>query len=157
MRSSIASLPSVCRLHGIFTLPVVPPDRTFIGSPLRDDRDHTSFEDAVVTPSNARLPAARPNIKWSKISVNGVPTGVSNKRTAYDPAECHEALTATNPSYTHLTVTQRPSWVCPPSSYSEGAVSSLSVAFEDPDGSKLRTMLAERQLYIFGTRVTVKK
>jgi hypothetical protein len=100
---------------------------------------------------------ARPNVKWSKISINGVPTGVSNQCAAYDPAECHKALTSTNPSYTHLTVMQQPSWVCSPSSYSEHAVSSLSVAFEDPDGSKLKAMLVERYLYIFGTRATMKK
>jgi len=33
-----------------------------------------------------------------------------------------------------------------------GAISSLSVAFEDPDGSKLKTLLAERYLYLFGNR-----
>jgi hypothetical protein len=82
---------------------------------------------------------------------------MSNQRAAYDPAECHEALTTINPSYAHLTVTQRPSWVRPPSSYSINAVSSLSVAFEDPDGSKIKAMLADRYLYVFGTRATVKK
>jgi hypothetical protein len=100
---------------------------------------------------------ARPNVKWSKISINGVPTGMSNQCTAYDPAECHEALTATNSSYAHFTVMQQPSWVRSPSSYSEHAISSLSVAFEDPDGSRLKAMLAEHYLYIFGTRATIKR
>jgi hypothetical protein len=108
-------------------------------------------------PSDTHLPTSRPNVKWSKISINSVPTSMSNKCMEYNPAECHSALTATNPSYTHLTVMQWPSWVCPPSSYSENAVSSLSVVFEDPDGSKLKAILAERYLYIFGTRATVKK
>jgi hypothetical protein len=49
MRSSNASLPSVCRLHSIFKLPVVPPDRIFIGGALRDDCDHTRLEYAVVS------------------------------------------------------------------------------------------------------------
>jgi hypothetical protein len=31
------------------------------------------------------------------------------------------------------------------------------LAFEDPDGGKLRALLAERYLYIFGTRASVKK
>jgi ATP-dependent exoDNAse (exonuclease V) beta subunit len=31
------------------------------------------------------------------------------------------------------------------------------LAFEDPDGGKLRALLAERYLYVFGTRATVKK
>ena len=49
------------------------------------------------------------------------------------------------------------SWVHPPSSYKQDAVSSLSVAFEDPDGTKSKALLAERHLYLFGTRATVKK
>jgi hypothetical protein len=116
-----------------------------------------TLKDILKTPSNARLPAARPNVKWSKISINGVPTGMSNKHAAYTPAECHDALTSINPLYTQLTVTQQPSWVHTPTSYHEGAISSLSVAFEDLDGSNLETMLAEQYLYINGTRVTMKK
>jgi hypothetical protein len=108
-------------------------------------------------PSHACLPAARPNVKWSKISINSVPTSVSSRHTAYTPVECHNTLITTNPTYAQLTVMQRPSWVCPPSSYSEGTTSSLSVVFEDPDGSKLKMMLAEHYLYIFSTRATVKR
>ena len=44
-----------------------------------------------------------------------------------------------------------------PSSYKQDDVSSLSVAFEDPDSSKSKALLAERHLYIFGTRATAKK
>jgi hypothetical protein len=52
---------------------------------------------------------------------------------------------------------QKPSWVRPPSFYEQDAVFSLSVAFEDPDSTKSKVLLAERHLYIFGTRATVKK
>jgi len=55
-------------------------------------------------------------------------------------------LAPNNPSYyASLIVTQLPNWICPPSesSYPQGAVSFLSVAFEDPDGSKLKAILAE--------------
>jgi hypothetical protein len=52
---------------------------------------------------------------------------------------------------------QQPSWVRSPFSYDIGSVSSLSVAFEDPDGGKLRALLAKHYLYIFGTRALVKK
>jgi hypothetical protein len=116
-----------------------------------------TLKDILKTPSNTCLPAARPNVKWSKISINGVPTSVSNKHVAYTPTECHDALTSINPLYAQLTVTQRHSWVRTPTSYHEGAISSLSVAFEDPDGSNLETMLTEQYLYINGTRATVKK
>jgi hypothetical protein len=52
---------------------------------------------------------------------------------------------------------QQPSWVCPPSLYIHGSASSLSVAFEDPSGEKLKALLAERYLFLFGNKATVKK
>jgi hypothetical protein len=106
-------------------------------------------EDPVLSP--------RANIKWSKISINGIYTGASESREPYTLEECHTALTANNPAYATLTVTQLPSWVRAPSSYNSGAVSSLSVAFEDQDRTKLKALLAEHYLYCFGTRGTVKK
>jgi len=51
---------------------------------------------------------------------------------------------------------QKPSWVRPPPSYKAGS-SSLVFAFEDPDGSRLKSLLTARYLYAFGTRSTVKK
>ena len=99
----------------------------------------------------------RANVKWSKILINSVPTGASKDRAPYTPDECHAALSAINPSYSTLSIMQKPSWVRPPSSYEPDAVSSLSVAFEDPDGSKSKALLAECHLYAFGTRATVKK
>jgi hypothetical protein len=108
-------------------------------------------------PSDKSLPAAQPNVKWSKISINGVPTGASNECSTYTHAENHESLKLNNPAYASLTVTQRPSWVRPPTSYTTGSVFSLSLAFEDPDGSKLRTILAECYLYIHGHRATIRK
>src|SRR5205807_44379 len=69
----------------------------------------------------------------------------------------HPILRELNPSYASLTVTQRASWVRPPTSYKEGAVSSLSVAFEDQDGNKLKALPADRYLYIYGNRASVKK
>jgi hypothetical protein len=81
-------------------------------------------------------PQTRPNVKWAKILINGIPTGVqSNRGTAYSPDECHSSLASENPSYASLFVTQKPSWVRNPSTYTVGSSSSLVVAFEDPDGS----------------------
>jgi hypothetical protein len=103
-------------------------------------------------------PLIRPNVKWSKILINGIPTGVlSNRDEAYSPDECHEALVNENPSYATLLVTQKPNWVRPPASYTAGSSSSLVVAFEDPDGNKAKTMLADRHLYAFGARALVKR
>jgi hypothetical protein len=66
---------------------------------------------------------------------------------AYTPEELHSFLTNANPAYTSLSVTQLPSWVCPPTSYSTGSISSLSLSFEDPDGSKLKALLSQHYIY----------
>ena len=116
-----------------------------------------SLSHSLNLPSNSPLPQPRPNAKWSKITINGVPTGASNDRPPLSPDECHTALAASNPSYASLSITQKPSWVHPPSSYKPGSISSLSVAFEDPDGSKLKVLLAEHYLYTLGNRVSVLK
>jgi len=108
-------------------------------------------------PSHTTIPPPRANVKWSKIALNGVPTSMSSTWDPYTPDKCHSALAAINPSYASLTITQKPSWVLPPSSYLHGSASSLSMAFEDPDGSKLKMLLAERYLYVFGNRASVKK
>jgi hypothetical protein len=108
-------------------------------------------------PDDDPIPIPRPNTKWSKISINGVPTGVTDSRGPYNPTENHNSITANNPSYARLPITQRPSWVRPPTSYTEGTISSLSVAFEDPDGSLLQSLLAEKYLYVHGHRATICK
>jgi hypothetical protein len=52
---------------------------------------------------------------------------------------------------------QKPSWVKPPSSYKADSTSSLVVAFKDPDGERLKSLLVAWHLYAHGTRATVKK
>jgi hypothetical protein len=113
----------------------------------------TSYSAAV----NPFPPPTQANVKWSKILINGLPTGTSDSREVFTPDECHQTLTANNPSYASLPVMQKPSWVRPPPSYKAGSSSSLIFAFEDLDGSRLKSLLAARHLYAFGTRATVKK
>jgi hypothetical protein len=108
-------------------------------------------------PSTSLISQPRANVKWSKILINGVPTGASKDREPYSPDECHAALTAINPAYAHLTIMHKPSWVRPPTSYQPGAISSLTVAFEDPDSTKLKALLADKYLFLFRNRVAVKK
>jgi len=107
--------------------------------------------------SNSPLPQPRPNTKWSKIIINSIPTGTLADGSPLPPDECHRALTASNPSYASLSIMQKPSWVHPPTSYTPGSVFSLSVAFEDPDSSKLKVLLAKQYLYTFGNRVSICK
>ncbi len=56
-------------------------------------------------PDPISLPTIRPNVKWSEILFNSVPTRVSHNCTAKSPEECHTALLMENPSYAKLTVT----------------------------------------------------
>ena len=69
----------------------------------------------------------------------------------------HAALALENPAYASLQIMQKPSWVRPPTSYTIGSASSLVVAFEDPDGSKSKALLASRQLFLFGARAKVTR
>ncbi|KAH9963468.1 hypothetical protein BJV74DRAFT_870909 [Russula compacta] len=62
--------------------------------------------DITVTQSQIRS-----NVRWSKILIHSIPTGVSEEQVAFSPEECHKALTKENPMYTTLTVTQPPSWI----------------------------------------------
>lgn len=72
------------------------------------------------------------------------------------PDQVHNALAAENPAYAALTITQQPSWVRDPSTYPSGA-SSLSVSFEDPDGTSAQSLLCLRTPYAFGHVITVKR
>ena len=103
------------------------------------------------------LLASRPNVKWSKLLINSVPTGVTASAPAHSREECHQALLRDNPSYRRLRVTQLPSWVKKPSLYEPNSSSSLVVSFEDPDGSSLSSLLAARHLFGFGAQLTVRK
>src|ERR1700679_4285636 len=102
-------------------------------------------------------PQIRPNVRWSKLLINRVPTGKLSNHEVFTPEECHQALLTENPSYASLSITQRPSWVRSPSSYKDSAVSSLSLSFEDPDGSRAQALIASRTLFIFGSVAVVKK
>jgi hypothetical protein len=117
----------------------------------------TIISSSLQLPSDAIKSQPWPNVKWSKILVNGVLTGVLKNRAPFSPDACHSSLVAINPSYTSLIVMQKPSWVRPPSSYTLGSISSLTLAFKDLDGSKLKALLAECYLYIYSNRVSVKK
>ncbi|KAH9954219.1 hypothetical protein BC827DRAFT_1272784 [Russula dissimulans] len=108
-------------------------------------------------PATSPPPTIRANTKWAKITINGAPTGKTATRGPFTPDECHAALAAVNPYYATLLITQKPSWVPPPTSYKEGAISSLSIAFEDLDGARLRTLFVDRYIFFHGNRTSIKK
>ncbi|KAH9028667.1 hypothetical protein EDB85DRAFT_1892408 [Lactarius pseudohatsudake] len=86
------------------------------------------------------------NIRWSKIRINNIPTGVSDSRGPWAPDECHEALLTDNPGYTKLNITQRPSWVKHPDTYGKNSMSSLVFAFEDPDGHLAQDLINSKHM-----------
>ncbi len=92
----------------------------------------------------------RENVKWSRLLINGIPTGASSFHGPYSPSECQQALMADNPAFRTLRFTQPPSWVRAPSTYGPGSVSSLVVAFEDPSGDSLCSLLGGKTLFAFG-------
>jgi len=103
---------------------------------------------------------AHANVKWSKVLINGVPLqGTGSAPGPAPSAACHASLTAENPSYKALKVTQMPSWVRAPGTYasSNKDKSSLIVAFEDPDGSLVRDLIRAKSLFVFGAQATVRK
>ncbi|KAH8980256.1 hypothetical protein EDB86DRAFT_3137288 [Lactarius hatsudake] len=107
---------------------------------------------------NSPLPVqTRENCKWARLMINGIPTGASLTRGPYTPSELHAALLADNPAYRKLRLTQPPSWVRAPTSYTPGSVSSVIMAFEDPSGDSLRSLMAKRTLFAFGHSGELKR
>jgi hypothetical protein len=78
---------------------------------------------------------SRANVRWSRLLINGVPTGASETCSALCSAPVSHGH-CDNTAYESFRVTQKPSRACDPS-YAPGKVSSLVVAFEDPDGTTL--------------------
>ncbi|KAI9429148.1 hypothetical protein H4582DRAFT_2065746 [Lactarius indigo] len=96
------------------------------------------------------------NSKWSKILINNVPTGVTTTSGPASPNDCHLSLLTHNPIYATLMVTQKPSWVRPPSSLQPHSHSSLVMAFEDPTGAILQQLTKNKSLHIFSIESPVK-
>ncbi|KAI9428870.1 hypothetical protein BJY52DRAFT_1200759 [Lactarius psammicola] len=106
---------------------------------------------SFLSASQSPLPLlARENCRWSRLLINGLPTGCSLTRGPYTAAECHQALSADNPIYRSLRLTQAASWVRAPSTYGPGSASSLVIVFEDPSGESMRSLIEGRTLYAFG-------
>ncbi|KAH9013288.1 hypothetical protein EDB83DRAFT_2529623 [Lactarius deliciosus] len=104
----------------------------------------------ATSPSQPIPITSKENVRWSRLLINNIPTGVSPSRGAYSPVECHDALGRDNPAYRALRLTRLPSWVKRPDSYAAGSSSSLVVSFEDPMGDALRTLLSHKRLFAFG-------
>ena len=81
-----------------------------------------------------------PNTRWSHVTLSHVHTGKTPNSPAHSPEELHEELALHNPAYASLTIRQPPSWVRDPKTLRDGQTSSVSFAFEDPDGTRARQL-----------------
>jgi hypothetical protein len=97
-----------------------------------------------------------PNTRWSCMTLSHVYTSKEPNSSTYNPEDIHEELVLNNPNYALLTIRQLPAWLRNPSSFKDGQVTSVSLAFEDHDGSISRK-LAGTTLTAFGNlRCTLK-
>ena len=76
-----------------------------------------------------------PSTRWSRVTVSHVYSGKELTTPAHSSSVLHEELAAHNPAYATLNIRQAPSWVRNPASFSDGQLSSITFAFDDPDGS----------------------
>ena len=90
-----------------------------------------------------------PNTKWSRVTLSHVYTGKEENSDPFSAETLHSELTKYNPAYASLTIRQPPSWVRNPQSFKDGQVSSLSFAFEDPDGALAHRLIGS-SLTAFG-------
>ncbi|KAI0311491.1 hypothetical protein OF83DRAFT_1033859, partial [Amylostereum chailletii] len=91
---------------------------------------------------------------WSKIILSGVFTRSLPDDPVFSDETLQEALIR-NPQVAKLNITQPPRWIRPANTI-EGLKSSVSFAFEDPDGSHLKSLL-KTTLYMFGAPVRTKR
>jgi hypothetical protein len=97
-----------------------------------------------------------PNARWSCVTLSHVLTGKDPDTTAHSPETIHDELSTHNPNYAALAVCQLPSWVCDPKSFKDGQVSSVSFAFEDPDGSCLNRLVGSSLTAFSNLRCSIK-
>jgi hypothetical protein len=76
-----------------------------------------------------------PNTRWSRVTVSYVYSGKEPSSSAHSSSALQQEFAAHNPAYASLTIRQAPSWTRDPASFRDGQHSSVSFAFEDPDGS----------------------
>lgn len=115
-------------------------------------QDHLpSIRKAMGLPAHQTISHDAP---WSKIILSGVFARTHRDEPVYTGETLREALLR-NPAISRLNITQNPRWVRP-SEFIDGFKSSISFAFEDPDGSNLKSLL-KTNLFMFGAPVRAKR
>jgi hypothetical protein len=91
---------------------------------------------------------------WSKVTLRAVYARDAPSSNVYSDDDLLNALMA-NPIMSRIKITQAPRWVRRPEDI-DGFKSSISFAFEDPDG-QLSKLLLRTQLFMFGAPVRAKR
>jgi hypothetical protein len=96
------------------------------------------------------------NGRWTKLVIGNVLVRHWDSPDQYSPAELLTELRFSNTtSFENLRVTQEPRFVLPAERI-RGSHSSISLAFEDPDGS-IGKKLLRTPIFMFGNRTTVRE
>ena len=82
-----------------------------------------------------------PNTRWSRVTVSHVYSRKESSHSPHSPSALHAELAAQNPAYASLTIRQLPSWVRNPAAFKDGQISSVTFAFDDPDGSLSKKLI----------------
>ena len=97
-----------------------------------------------------------PNTRWSCVTLSHVYTGKGPDSSHHTPDTLHEELTLNNLSYARLTVRQLPTWIRNPDSFKDGQLSTISFAFEDPDGNITRQIMGTSLTAFGNLRCSIK-
>ncbi|KAF8599853.1 hypothetical protein BDV93DRAFT_511394 [Ceratobasidium sp. AG-I] len=89
----------------------------------------------------------------SKVMISGIAARDREDSPTYTENAVTDSLLA-NPAYSSLAITHQPRWIRNPAPIT-GLHSSVTVSFEDPDGTALRALVKTRH-FVFGGPVTVK-
>jgi hypothetical protein len=120
----------------------------------------TRIEDHMLTirevlDISSEMPVSR-DVPWSKVVLGGVIARVAQREEVFSEEILLEVLLR-NPQIKHLKITQTPRWVRRPQEIS-GFKSSVSFAFEDPDGSIHSALLKSKTpIFMFGAPVSIKR
>jgi hypothetical protein len=91
---------------------------------------------------------------WSKVTLRAVYARDSPSSNVYSEDDLLTSLMA-NPVMSKIKITQMPRWVRCPEDI-DGFKSSISFAFEDPDGQLIKLIL-KTQLFMFGSPIRAKR
>ncbi|KAL1711239.1 hypothetical protein EV715DRAFT_177919, partial [Schizophyllum commune] len=94
------------------------------------------------------------DIPWSRVHLAGVLARESLDGTVIPDDILLQELLDNNPFLRTIRLTQGPHWIRNPENI--GFKSSLSFAFEDPDGSIIKDVL-KRKIFMFGEEIRAKR